>query len=109
MLVDIFIPHHLLNGAEHGQKVIAEISDWPKGTKNPIGKITRLLGWPGENDVEMNSILSEFGFPLEFPKRVEAEAEQIPLLPDEHEIKKRRDLRAVTTFTIDPVDAKDFD
>ncbi|MCX6290914.1 MAG: ribonuclease R [Bacteroidetes bacterium] len=109
MLVDIFIPQHLINNAEHGQKVIAEIVDWPKGTKNPIGKITRLLGWPGENDVEMNAILSEFGFPLEFPKHVEDEAEKIPAQPDAAEIKKRKDLRSITTFTIDPADAKDFD
>lgn len=109
MLVDIFIPQNMINEAQHGQKVIAEIVDWPKGTKNPIGKITKLLGWPGENDVEMNSILSEYGFPLEFPKRVEAEAEQIPLEIPADEIKKRKDFRGITTFTIDPVDAKDFD
>ncbi len=109
MLVDIFIPQHLINNASHGQKVIAEISDWPKGTKNPIGKITKLLGWPGENDVEMNSILSEYGFPLDFPRRVEDEAHEIPEGIPEEEIKKRRDFRDVPTFTIDPVDAKDFD
>ena len=109
MLVDIFIPQNLINDAQHGQKVIAEISDWPKGTRNPIGKITKLLGWPGENDVEMNSILSEFGFPLEFPKRVEDDAEKIPSEPGSAEIKGRRDMRKVTTFTIDPADAKDFD
>ena len=109
MLVDIFIPQHLIHDAQHGQKVIAEISDWPKGTRNPIGKITRLLGWPGENDVEMNSILSEFGFPLEFPKRVEDDAEKIPSEPGADELTGRRDMRTVTTFTIDPADAKDFD
>ena len=109
MLVDIFVPQHLLNNAQHGQKVIAEISDWPKGTKNPIGKITRLLGWPGENDVEMNSILAEFGFPLSFPKRVEEESEAISENIPAAEIKKRRDFRKVPTFTIDPADAKDFD
>lgn len=109
MLVDIFIPQNMINNAQHGQKVIAEIVDWPKGTKNPIGKITKLLGWPGENDVEMNSILSEYGFPLEFPKRVEDEAEKIGLEISSDEIKRRRDFRNVITFTIDPVDAKDFD
>ena len=109
MLVDIFIPNNQTNEAQNGQKVIAQIVDWPKGTKNPIGKITKLLGWPGENDVEMNSILSEFGFPLEFPRRVEDEAEAIPLAISAEEIKKRRDFRGITTFTIDPVDAKDFD
>jgi ribonuclease R len=109
MLVDIFVPQHLLNNAQHGQKVIAEISDWPTGAKNPIGKITQLLGWPGENDVEMNSILSEFGFPLSFPQRVEVESESIPELIPESEYKRRRDFRGITTFTIDPADAKDFD
>ena len=109
MLVDIFIPQHLINNAKHGQKVIAEISDWPKGTKNPIGKITKLLGWPGENDVEMNSILSEYGFPLSFPGRVEEESQKIPEIIPAEEIKKRKDFRNTTTFTIDPADAKDFD
>lgn len=109
MLVDIFIPQHLINEAKHGQKVIAEISDWPKGAKNPIGKITQLLGWPGDNDVEMNSILSEYGFPLHFPSRVEEESKSIPETIPEDEIKKRRDFRNVTTLTIDPADAKDFD
>ena len=109
MYVDIFIPQNVVNNAKHGQKVIAEIVDWPKGTKNPIGKITKLLGWPGENDVEMNAILTEYGFPLEFPKKVEEEAEKITLAIPEEEIKKRKDFRAITTFTIDPVDAKDFD
>lgn len=109
MLVDIFIPQHLVNNAQHGQKVIAEISDWPKGTKNPIGKITKLLGWPGENDVEMNSILAEYGFPLSFPRRVEDESSAIPEIISNEEIKKRRDFRNTPTFTIDPADAKDFD
>ena len=109
MLVDIFIPQHQLNNAQHGQKVIAEIVDWPKNTKNPIGKITKLLGWPGENDVEMNSILSEYGFPLSFPNRVEEESKNIREAIPDVEIKKRRDFRKVPTFTIDPVDAKDFD
>lgn len=109
MLVDIFIPQHLIGEAQHGQKVIAEIVEWPRGTKNPVGKITKLLGWPGDNDVEMNSILSEYGFPLEFPRRVEEEASNIPVVIPNDEIKRRRDFRNTTTFTIDPYDAKDFD
>lgn len=109
MLVDIFIPQHLIGEAQHGQKVIAEIVEWPRGTKNPVGKITKLLGWPGDNDVEMNSILSEYGFPLEFPRRVEEEASTIPVVIPNDEIKRRRDFRTTTTFTIDPYDAKDFD
>ncbi len=109
MLVDIFIPLNHLAGAQQGQKALATIDDWPKGTKNPIGKITQLLGWPGENDTEMNSILSEYGFPLSFPERVENEAAKIPDVIDEKEIARRKDFRKITTFTIDPEDAKDFD
>lgn len=109
MLVDIFVPGHLLNNAQHGQKVIAEIADWPKGTKNPIGKISRVLGWPGENDAEMHAILAEYGFPASFPPAVEHEADEIPVEIPAAEIARRRDFRKTTTFTIDPVDAKDFD
>lgn len=109
MLVDIFIPHHLIGEAQHGQKVVAEIVDWPAEAKNPIGKITALLGWPGENDVEMNSILSEYGFPLAFPEKVEQETDQISIDIPKTEISKRKDFRGTTTFTIDPYDAKDFD
>jgi ribonuclease R len=109
MLVDIFIPENKINNAQDGQKVVAKISDWPKGAKNPIGEIASLLGWPGENETEMNSILAEYGFPLEFPKRVEKESEAIPEVIDEKEISKRKDFRKITTFTIDPIDAKDFD
>jgi len=74
MLVDIFIPENKIGKAQDGQKVVAKISDWKAGTKNPIGEIISLLGWPGENETEMNSILAEFGFPLAFPERVEQEA-----------------------------------
>jgi ribonuclease R len=109
MLVDIFVPGHLLNNAQHGQKVVAEIADWPKGTKNPIGKIISVLGWPGENDAEMHAILAEYGFPASFPAAVEEEADNIPVVITAAEIARRRDFRKITTFTIDPVDAKDFD
>jgi ribonuclease R len=109
MPVDIFIPSENLGGAKNGQKVVVEISDWPVSAKNPFGKITHVLGMPGENNVEMNSILAEFGFPLEFPKNVERDAEKIPTEISEDEIKKRRDFRKVVTITVDPEDAKDFD
>jgi ribonuclease R len=109
MLVDIFIPEDKVGKAMQGQKVVAELIEWPKGAKNPVGKIKTIIGWPGENDVEMNSILAEFGFPLEFPERVEKEADIIPEKIDPKEISKRKDFRSVTTFTIDPIDAKDFD
>jgi ribonuclease R len=109
MLVDIFIPEDKIGKALHGQKVVAELIDWQKGTKNPVGRIKTIIGWPGENDVEMNSILAEFGFPLEFPERVEEEARVIAERIDPKEIARRKDFRSVTTFTIDPIDAKDFD
>jgi ribonuclease R len=109
MLVDVFIPLPSLNGAENGQKAIAEITEWPKGSRNPVGKIIKVLGWPGDNNTEMDAILVEYGFPTEFPAEVEEEAREIPAVIPPKEIKKRRDFRNITTFTIDPVDAKDFD
>ena len=109
MLHDIFIPSSELNGAKNGIKAIAEITDWPPDAKNPIGRITKVLGAQGENDTEMNAILAEYGFPLNFPAEVEQDAEAIPEEITAEEISKRRDFRDVLTFTIDPVDAKDFD
>ncbi len=109
MLHDIFIPLEELNGAKHGEKAIAKITDWPEGAKNPIGTISRVLGVQGENNTEMNAILAEYGFPLQFPDEVEQEANAIPEVISEDEISKRRDFRNVLTFTIDPADAKDFD
>lgn len=109
MLHDIFIPSSELNGAKNGIKAIAEITDWPPDAKNPIGRIKKVLGAQGENDTEMNAILAEYGFPLNFPAEVEQDAEAIPEEITAEEISKRRDFRDVLTFTIDPVDAKDFD
>ncbi len=109
MLHDIFVPLTDLNGAKDGQKVQVGITDWPEGAKNPIGKIIHILGEQGENDTEMNAILAQFGFPLNFPPEVEKEANAIPEEISEAEIKSRRDFRDTITFTIDPADAKDFD
>lgn len=106
---DIFIPLTDLNGAKDNEKAIAHISEWPEGAKNPIGKIIHVLGKQGDNNAEMNAILADFGFPLAFPKDVEAAAEAIPETIPAAEIAKRRDFRKVLTFTIDPFDAKDFD
>lgn len=106
---DIFVPLSDLNGAKSGQKVQVSINDWPEEAKNPIGKITNILGEEGENDTEMNAILAQFGFPLEFPNEVEKEADAIPEEISAEEIQNRRDFRETTTFTIDPADAKDFD
>jgi ribonuclease R len=106
---DIFIPLTDLNGAKDNEKAIAQISEWPEGAKNPIGKIIHVLGKQGDNNAEMNAILADFGFPLAFPKEVEAAAEAIPETIPAAEIARRRDFRNVLTFTIDPFDAKDFD
>jgi len=107
--VDIYIPLTALKGAKHGQKAVALITEWPEKATNPIGEIVHVLGQPGENNVEMNAILAEFDFPLEFPKAAEAEAKRIKNEVPAAELAKRRDFRNIWTCTIDPVDAKDFD
>lgn len=109
MQVDLYIPQEKLNGANHGEKVIARLADWPERASSPFGEIIKVLGVPGDHNVEIHSILAEYGLPYEFPPEVEAVAEKIPMEIPEDEIAKRRDMRGVTTFTIDPADAKDFD
>lgn len=109
MPYDIFISLNKTKGAKNGQLVTARITEWPQRAKNPFGEIVEVLGNPGENDAEMHAILAEYDLPYKFPLDVEAEAEKIPENITDEEIKKRRDFRSVTTFTIDPHDAKDFD
>ncbi|WP_233898905.1 ribonuclease R [Tenacibaculum piscium] len=109
MQADLFIAQNKLNGAEDGDKVVVEMTDWPENSKNPFGKITQVLGKPGEHETEIHSILLEYGLPYEFPEEVEKEAENLSLEITETEIAKRRDMRKDLTFTIDPKDAKDFD
>jgi len=109
MLNDIFVPLADLNGAQDGEKVVVAITEWPQDSKNPVGRVKHVLGKKGENDTEMNAILADFGFPLAFPANVEKEATAFPSAISPEEITKRRDFRPVTTFTIDPADAKDFD
>lgn len=106
---DIFIPLTKLNGAQTGYKAIVRISDWPIEEKNPTGEVIEILGKAGENNAEMHAILAEFDLPLNFPDRIVQAAENIPDQITGSEIKKRRDFRNITTFTIDPIDAKDFD
>ena len=106
---DLFIPINKLNGALDGQKVIAKITEWPRKAKNPFGEIIEVLGEPGDNETEMHAILAEFGLPYKFPEEVEKEADTIPVKLTATDYEKRRDFRDVTTFTIDPEDAKDFD
>ncbi len=106
---DIYLPLDKLAGAKDGQKAIAKITGWPKNAKNPEGEIIDVLGDAGENNTEMHAILAEFGLPYHYPENVELEAEKIEPGITPEEIAKRIDMRDVTTFTIDPVDAKDFD
>ncbi|MBX7094378.1 MAG: ribonuclease R [Flavobacteriales bacterium] len=109
MYVDIFIPIEKLNGAKNNDKVIAQITDWPPQAANPFGKVTEVLGAVGDNEAEMHAILAEFGLPYRYPKEVEEAANKLNPAITEQEVAKRRDFRGITTFTIDPVDAKDFD
>jgi len=106
---DIFIPIEKLKGGETGQKAVVRIVDWPERAKNPIGEVVDILGFAGENDTEIHAILAEFGLPYKYPEQVDKAAEKIPTDITEEEIAKREDFRGVTTFTIDPKDAKDFD
>jgi len=107
--VDIYIPNTKIKDAKDGDKVVVKIGDWPESSKNPFGEVVQVLGMPGDNNVEMQSIIAEFGFPLSFPKNVERDAEKIDIKITAEEIKKRRDFRKTFTITIDPEDAKDFD
>lgn len=109
MPVDIFIPLSNLNKAKNGEKVVVKMTEWPAHANNPFGEVTKVLGKPGENEVEMQAILVENDFPLSFSKEVEADAARIPAKIPEKDISGRRDFRKITTFTIDPYDAKDFD
>ena len=107
--IDFFIPLNKINGALDGQKVVAQLTDWKDDAKNPNGKIVRVIGYAGEHETEIHSILEEYGLPYDFPDDVIAEADAISTVISEAEIEKRRDMRDVLTFTIDPHDAKDFD
>ena len=108
MVVDIFIPLTDLGGAEDGEKVLVEMTDWPQRMNNPVGKVIKRLGHPGDNNVEMQSILAEYDFPLDFPPEAEREAKNIAE-PSEKDYEGRKDFRNTVTFTIDPADAKDYD
>ena len=110
MLIDIYIPKDKLGGAEHGQKAIARITDWPAKASSPFGEIIEVLGNAGEHNTEIHAVLAEFGLPNQFPEEVERAADELDTAIKEDEIaKNRRDFRKVPTFTIDPADAKDFD
>ena len=108
--VDIFVYPEKIGKAKTNDKVLVKVDQWHGGqNKSPIGKVVQVLGQAGENEAEIHSIMAEFDLPFQFPKNVEKEADKIDLEIASSEIKKRRDMRDVTTFTIDPEDAKDFD
>lgn len=109
MYTDIFIPKNKIGEAEHGDVVLVTIEDWPKKADSPFGSVIKVLGKPGEHNTEIHAILAEYGLPYDFPIEVEAFANKMDTSITEEEIKKRRDMRDVLTFTIDPKDAKDFD
>ena len=106
---DVFVPDHLLGDAQNGQKVVVRLTQWKRYKHYPEGEIIQILGQAGDNDTEMHSILAQFGLPYLYPVEAVAEAEAIDEGIDEQEILRRKDMRDVTTFTIDPADAKDFD
>ncbi|WP_309609066.1 ribonuclease R, partial [Flavobacterium sp.] len=109
MYTDIFIPKDKIGEAENGDVVLVHIEDWPKKADSPFGTVTKVLGKPGEHNTEIHAILAEYGLPSEFPVEVEVFAQKIDTSIQETEIAKRRDMRNILTFTIDPKDAKDFD
>ncbi len=106
---DIFIPKDKLKGGKTGDKAVVKVTEWPDKAKNPIGQVLDILGKAGDNTTEMHAILAEFGLPYVYPQSVEKAADKIPTEISAEEIARREDFRKVTTFTIDPKDAKDFD
>ncbi|MBO4565325.1 MAG: ribonuclease R [Bacteroidaceae bacterium] len=106
---DVFIPESKLKGGKNGDKAMVQIIDWPENTRNPIGVVMDIFGKEGENETEMHAILAEYGLPYSYPKEVERYADKISDVISPEEYAKREDFRDVTTFTIDPRDAKDFD
>ena len=106
---DIFFSRKQYPEVKDGDKVVLRIEDWREGDRSPRGVIVDVLGRQGDNDVEMHAILAEYDLPYKFEPEVEQAANVISTTIDEKEIAQRRDFRSVTTFTIDPADAKDFD
>jgi ribonuclease R len=106
---DLFIPLTAINGAKHKDRVVARLVRWDKEDKKPVGEILQVMQPEDENDAAMKEILAQAGFPLFFPEEVMEEAARLPEVLDSQEIAKRKDCRNICTFTIDPIDAKDFD
>ena len=109
LATDIYIPKSKLRGGKTGDKAVVRITDWPDDAKNPQGEVIDVLGEAGKNDTEINAIMAEFGLPYHYPETVEKAADKIDAGITDEVVAQREDLRDVTTFTIDPRDAKDFD
>lgn len=109
MYTDIFIPKDKIGEAQNGDVVLVNIIDWPAKADSPFGEVLKVLGKPGEHNTEIHAILAEYGLPYDFPVEVEVFAQKLDTEIHEEEIARRRDMRDVLTFTIDPRDAKDFD
>ncbi len=109
LATDIFIPLDRLAGGKTGDKAVVRIVEWPDGSNSPIGEVVDILGKAGENNAEIHAILAEFGLPYRYPENVERVANKLEPGITPEEIARRRDMRDVTTFTIDPADAKDYD
>ncbi len=106
---DVFVHIDNINGAQDGQKVLVEVVDWPRESSKPVGQILAVLGDSGDNNTEMHAILAQYDLPYSFPEELEQLADKIDAGITPQEVAKRRDMRGITTFTIDPADAKDFD
>jgi len=106
---DIYIPKQNFNGAKDNERVVVRLVEWEKDGKRPVGEVVSVISEGDNNDLAMKEILLENGFPLEFDDEVMEEAARIPDQIPSAEIKKRKDVRDILTFTIDPIDAKDFD
>ena len=105
----VYVPTDQTLGAKEGEKVVARLTDWPPYNTSPSGAVIEILGKSGENDTEMHAILAEFGLPTHYPEELEKLADEIDDRISADEIARREDFRDITTFTIDPADAKDFD
>lgn len=109
LATDIFIPIDKLKGGKTGDKAVVRIVEWPQDANSPVGEVVDVLGVAGENNAEIHAILAEFGLPYKYPENVVKAAEDIDEGITDEEVARRRDMRKVPTFTIDPKDSKDFD
>ena len=109
MPMDVYLSKRDNPNVQHGDKVVIRITDWALGSKSPAGELVEVLGRAGENNTEMHAILAEYGLPYHFEQKVEDAAQAIPSTITKADYAARRDFRKITTFTIDPADAKDFD